>query len=148
MRAAGRADRDHAGGPPRPPLPVEIAVTALPSPSGFGAVAFVRDIRPRKEAEERERQRQQRLVEARTALDRSQKLEAVGKLTGGVAHDFNNILHIISANVQLMMRNEESTRKRLLSIMDAVERGRSWPRSCWPSRAASRCIRAWSARRS
>jgi PAS domain S-box-containing protein len=105
-------------------LPVEIAVTALPSPGGFGAVAFVRDIRPRKVQEERERQRQERLVEARTALQRSQKLEAVGKLTGGVAHDFNNILHIISANVQLMMRNEESTRKRLLSIMDAVERGK------------------------
>jgi PAS domain S-box-containing protein len=105
-------------------IPVEIAVTALPSPGGFGAIAFVRDIRPRKEAEERERERQQGLVEARAALDRSQKLEAVGKLTGGVAHDFNNILHIISANVQLMMRNEESTRKRLLSIMDAVERGK------------------------
>jgi PAS domain S-box-containing protein len=105
------------------PLLVEIAVTALPSAGGFGAIAFVRDIRPRKEAEERERERQQRLIEARTALDRSQKLEAVGKLTGGVAHDFNNILHIISANVQLMMRNGESTRKRLLSIMDAVERG-------------------------
>ncbi len=105
------------------PLPVEIAVTALPSAGGFGAIAFVRDIRPRKEAEAREGQRQQRLIEARTALDRSQKLEAVGKLTGGVAHDFNNILHIISANVQLMMRNGESTRKRLLSIMDAVERG-------------------------
>jgi PAS domain S-box-containing protein len=106
------------------PLTVEIAVTALPSPPGFAAVAFVRDIRPRKEQEERERERQQRLIEARTALDRSQKLEAVGKLTGGVAHDFNNILHIISANVQLMMRNEESTRKRLLNIMDAVERGK------------------------
>jgi PAS domain S-box-containing protein len=106
------------------PLPVEIAVTALPSADGIGAIAFVRDIRPRREAEERERERQQRLVETRVALDRSQKLEAVGKLTGGVAHDFNNILHIISANVQLMMRNEESTRKRLLSIMDAVERGK------------------------
>jgi PAS domain S-box-containing protein len=105
-------------------LTVEIAVTALPVPGGFGAVAFVRDIRPRKELEERERERQQRLNEARMALDRSQKLEAVGKLTGGVAHDFNHILHIISANVQLMMRNEESTRKRLLNIMDAVERGK------------------------
>jgi PAS domain S-box-containing protein len=105
-------------------LPVEIAVTALPVQGGFGAIAFVRDIRPRKEQEEREHQRQQRLVEARTALQRSQKLEAVGQLTGGVAHDFNNILHIISANTQLMMRNEESSRKRLLSIMDAVERGK------------------------
>ena len=105
-------------------FPVEIAVTALPSGGGFGAIAFVRDIRPRKAQEERERERQQRLVDARAALQRSQKLEAVGKLTGGVAHDFNNILHIISANVQLMMRNEESSRKRLLGIMDAVERGK------------------------
>jgi PAS domain S-box-containing protein len=105
-------------------IPVEIAVTALPTPNGFGATAFVRDIRPRKELEERERQRQQRMEEARVALLRSQKLEAVGKLTGGVAHDFNNILHIISANVQLMMRNDEGSRKRLLGIMDGVERGK------------------------
>jgi PAS domain S-box-containing protein len=105
-------------------IPVEIAVTALPTPAGFGATAFVRDIRPRKELEERERQRQLRLEEARMVALRSQKLEAVGKLTGGVAHDFNNILHIISANVQLMMRNDEGSRKRLLGIMDGVERGK------------------------
>ncbi|WP_051971816.1 CHASE domain-containing protein [Massilia sp. 9096] len=105
-------------------IPVEIAITAQNTPQGFAITAFVRDIRPRKQAEERERQRQQRLDEARAALVRSQKLEAVGHMTGGVAHDFNNILHIISANVQLMLRNEEGVRKRLLSIMDAVERGK------------------------
>jgi len=98
-------------------IPVEIAITPLPTAHGYGLTAFVRDIRPRREA-------QQRLDEARGALLRSQKLEAVGKLTGGVAHDFNNILHIISANVQLMLRNEEASRKRLVSIMDAVERGK------------------------
>jgi PAS domain S-box-containing protein len=105
-------------------IPVEIALTAQHTPQGFAITAFVRDIRPRKQAEERERQRQQRLDEARAALVRSQKLEAVGQMTGGVAHDFNNILHIISANVQLMLRNEETSRKRLISIMDAVERGK------------------------
>jgi len=98
-------------------LPVEIAITPLPTARGYGVTAFVRDIRPRKEAA-------QRLEEARAALLRSQKLEAVGKLTGGVAHDFNNILHIISANVQLMQRNEETSRKRLTGIADAVERGK------------------------
>ena len=103
---------------------VEVAIAALPTAQGHGVTAFIRDIRPRKQAEERERQRQQRLEEARAALLRSQKLEAVGQMTGGVAHDFNNILHIISANTQLMLRNEEASRKRLLSIMDAVERGR------------------------
>jgi len=98
-------------------IPVEIAITPLPGAHGYGLTAFVRDIRPRKEAA-------QRLEEARGSLLRSQKLEAVGKLTGGVAHDFNNILHIISANVQLMLRNDEGNRKRLVSIMDAVERGK------------------------
>lgn len=98
-------------------IPVEVAIAPLPTADGFGVTAFLRDIRPRKEA-------QQRLDEARAALLRSQKLEAVGKLTGGVAHDFNNILHIISANVQLMLRNDDGSRKRLVSIMDAVERGK------------------------
>jgi len=105
-------------------IPVEIALTPLATTRGYGVTAFVRDIRPRKEAEEREHQRHQRLEEARAALLRSQKLEAVGKLTGGVAHDFNNILHIISANVQLMLRSDDNGRKRLLNILDAVERGK------------------------
>jgi signal transduction histidine kinase/CHASE1-domain containing sensor protein len=104
-------------------VPVEIVVAALPAEVGHGASAFLRDITPRREAEARERLRQQRLDEARTALARSQKLEAVGKLTGGVAHDFNNILHIISANVQLMMKSSNNSEKRLRSILDAVERG-------------------------
>ena len=105
------------------PIPAELSVAVLPTTGGFGATAFVRDITQRKETEAREQQRQQRLDEARQALARSQKLEAVGKLTGGVAHDFNNILHIISANVQLMLRADGANRKRLLSILDAVERG-------------------------
>jgi PAS domain S-box-containing protein len=105
-------------------IPVEVAITPLATKQGYGVTAFVRDIRPRKEATEREQQRQQRLEEARAALLRSQKLEAVGKLTGGVAHDFNNILHIISANVQLMLRSDDNGRKRLLNILDAVERGK------------------------
>jgi len=105
-------------------VPVELAVALLPASDGAGATVFVRDITARRETEAREAQRQARLDEARQALHRAQKLEAVGKLTGGVAHDFNNILHIISANVQLMLRAEgPPPRKRLHNILDAVERG-------------------------
>ena len=60
------------------------------------------------------------------ALEAAQRLESIGMLTGGVAHDFNNVLQIISGNVQLMLRipgTPEQREKRLNSIAGAVERG-------------------------
>src|SRR5690606_11866589 len=59
-----------------------------------GHWAIVRDISERKHAEqERERLQQQ--------LTQSQKLEVVGQLAGGVAHDFNNMLQAILGNATL-----------------------------------------------
>lgn len=72
-------------------------------------------------------ERTEELSISQQALQRSQKLEAIGKLTGGTAHDFNNILQIISNSIQLLQLspvNDIATRQQNIDIISsAVERG-------------------------
>ena len=58
-------------------------------------------------------------------LRRSQRMEAIGQLTGGVAHDFNNILTIILSNIEALDENDgldPRLRKRIDGIAAATER--------------------------
>ena len=100
-------------------LNVSISVSPLRDATGdiVGASAIARDITAQKRAEGQLRQ--------------SQKMEAIGRLAGGVAHDFNNILGIINACTEFLRDRIDPAAEPSLyveNIKKATERGASLTR--------------------
>ena len=75
-------------------FPVEVSLSTVETDDGIFGIAFISDISPRKALE--------------AQLMHAQKMEAVGRLAGGVAHDFNNMLTVI-AGYNRMILDELST---------------------------------------
>jgi len=89
----------------------DFAPLYAPDRSIVGGFAFLRDTTERRRIEEQLRQ--------------SQKMEAVGQLTGGVAHDFNNLLTVIMGNLdnlRHLMPDNAETRRMIEAIMRAAGR--------------------------
>jgi PAS domain S-box-containing protein len=82
-----------------------------------GFAKITRDITERREAQLNLERMQQQLAQ-------SQKLDALGQLTGGVAHDFNNLLMIISGSVHTLKKgvNDNPKLQRALSAIEAATR--------------------------
>ena len=78
---------------------------------GFAKVT--RDATDRKKAQEE-------LEETRAALAQSQKLQALGELAGGVAHDFNNVMTVILGAADFLRRRPDLPREKRNQYVDAI----------------------------
>jgi PAS domain S-box-containing protein len=93
-------------------FPIELSVSRIGSDSRATMTGFIHDITERRALEEQLRQ--------------SQKLEAIGRLASGVAHDFNNILMSIIGAADLLLMQlapDDSGRDEAIEIKQSVERG-------------------------
>ena len=100
-------------------FPMEISVACFETDDGEFTVVFARDL------SERQRSEQARM--------QSQRLEAIGQLTGGLAHDFNNLIGVVVGNLDLieseMPSPDESIAKRINVARRAALRGSDITRS-------------------
>lgn len=93
-------------------VPLMLHATLIDYDGRAGVLGTVADLSDRQRYEE--------------TLRRAQKMEAIGELAGGVAHDFSNILGIILGNLELLRKREsddERSRKQIESALKAVRRG-------------------------
>jgi PAS domain S-box-containing protein len=82
-----------------------------------GFAKITRDITERKQA-------QAALDEARQALFQTQKLHAIGRLTGGVAHDFNNLLMAVIGSLELLRKRLPPDQRAAALLENAVQGAR------------------------
>jgi PAS domain S-box-containing protein len=95
-----------------------VIIDAIYNPDGslLGFAKITRDITERMNAA-------RALEDTREALLQSQKMEAIGHLTGGVAHDFNNLLMAIQGSLELLQRRLRGSDAKVAQLIDNALQG-------------------------
>lgn len=95
---------------------VQLEVTAAPVPDrasgGELAVVAFQDVTEKLIAESRVAAALAEKADAEAALNHAQRLESLGRLTGGVAHDFNNLLTVVIGALDVILRHPENAERR------------------------------------
>jgi PAS domain S-box-containing protein len=97
---------------------LSVGLVRKPSGEPYYTIAVAEDITERKRAEEEE-------DKLRIQLMQAQKLESVGRLAGGVAHDYNNMLSVIIGNAELAMVKispDDPLHANIKQILNAAQR--------------------------
>lgn len=100
-------------------IPCEVRLNRLPGADAGLLRVSLMDLRERLEAEEHRKELEGQLMQA-------VKLEAVGKLTGGISHDFNNLLTVVRGSLELLLAEEglsDDVRALARDALKAAERG-------------------------
>jgi signal transduction histidine kinase len=101
-------------------VPVDVCLSEVKTSSEAYVLAAIRDVT--------ERRRMEAMIQSQQEqLRQKHKLEAIGSLAGGVAHEFNNALQIISAYSALALdslRSSDPSRHDLIMVCTAAKRAR------------------------
>ena len=95
-------------------FPIETTLSVHRTPEGAVAITAIRDVTERLQMEDQ--------------LRHSQRIDAMGQLTGGLAHDFNNLLGVIVGNLDVIAaRKIDAIEPFVANALEAADRGRPRP---------------------